>query len=101
GSCGSCPGPSERSHDVEEAREPAFAASALDRALAGVGNLRVGDARRGDAVVLVDVGQTNDARKLDPLVSLAELHDLFTPDERRSVGANLRDGDREVTPQRT
>src|SRR5690606_37823098 len=32
--------------------------------------------------------------------SLAELHDLFTPDERRSIGTNLRDGDREVASQR-
>src|SRR5690606_10589445 len=80
---------SERRYDVEEAGQPPFAARALDRALAGVSDLRVGNPRRGDAVVLVDVGQANDAGELDPLLALAELHDLLTFDQSGSVGPHF------------
>src|SRR5690606_14548509 len=83
----------------EEARQPTFAAGALNGALAGIGDLRIGNAGRCHAVVRVDVSEPHDAGELYPFLSLAQLHDLFPPDERRTVGAHFGDGYGEIADQ--
>ena len=91
---------SERRDGGEEARKPAGLARLLHGALAAVGNARVGHADGGDAVVLVDIGQADDARYLHPFLSLAEIQHLFAAHQRGAVRADLRNRHGQIAPQR-
>src|SRR3546814_13891397 len=93
--------PSEGRDHVEEPAKPALLARLLERALAAVFDAGIGHAGRGDAVLLIDVGQADDAGQPDPLLSLAEQHLLFPSATRDAVGPNLRNGDGERKGART
>src|SRR3546814_14134878 len=83
---------SEGADDREETLQPALPARAGDLALADVADVRVGDARRQDAVVGADVDRADDARDLDALVAAVERQEFLALHQHRAVGIGGRPG---------
>src|SRR3546814_21089470 len=83
---------SEGADDREETLQPALPARAGDLALADVADVRIGDARRQDAVVGADVDRSDDAGDLDALVAAVEGQEFLALHQHRAVGIDGGDG---------
>ena len=84
----------DRVDQAEEFGQPAFARGTAGGTVAGVFNLGIGHAGRLNAVIGVEIGQTDDPGHLHPFLALAQQQALFPFDQRGAIGAHLDDGNR-------
>src|SRR5690348_3304822 len=84
---------------IEEAREPAFRVRVRERALAAVGNRRIGHLVGGDAVVGLDVDRPHDALQAHEFLALVDRDPLLAADDQVAVRQPLRDRHGDVAAQ--